>query len=161
MDRDDFERLYEAEARPLLAFLAYRTGDVQLAEDVLADTFERVLTTRRGFDPRRGAEKTWLYGIALNRLRDLYRRRAAEGRALDRIVAGTSAPTPSDQEALGERDALNTALAALSDDEREAIALRYGGDLSLKEIARVTGTETTTVKGRIHRGLRKLRSELD
>jgi RNA polymerase sigma factor (sigma-70 family) len=158
--RDDFERLYEAEAAQLLAFLAYRTGDTQLAEDVLADTFERVLTTRRGFDRRRGAEKTWLYSIALNRLRDLHRRSAAEGRALERIVAGTAAQAPSDEEALGERDALTTALSALSDEEREAIALRYGADLSLKEIASIAGTETTTIKGRIHRGLRKLRSEL-
>ena len=160
VQRDDFERLYEAEAEQLLAFLVYRTGEFQLAEDVLADTFERVLTSRRGFDRRRASEKTWLYSIALNRLTDIYRRRAAEGRALERIAAGAGGSRASDEEIFGEHEALMAALGTLSENEREAISLRYGGDLSLREIARVTKTETTTIKGRLHRGLQKLRFEL-
>jgi RNA polymerase sigma factor (sigma-70 family) len=52
------------------------------------------------------------------------------------------------------------ALARLGDDEREAVALRYGADLSLKEIASVTGTRETTVKGRLHRGLNAMRDVL-
>ena len=43
MRDDEFERLYEAEAQGLFGFLAYRTGDRALAEDLLADTFERAL----------------------------------------------------------------------------------------------------------------------
>ena len=62
----------------LLGFLIYRSGDRALAEDLLADTFERVLTARRPFDRRRASEKTWLYTIALNLLRD-HARRAAVG----------------------------------------------------------------------------------
>ena len=54
MRDDEFERLYEAEAQGLFGFLAYRTGDRALAEDLLADTFERALRKRRGFDRRRG-----------------------------------------------------------------------------------------------------------
>ena len=80
MRDDEFERLYEAEAQGLFGFLAYRTGDRALAEDLLADTFERALRSRRRFDRRRGSAKTWLYAIALNLLRDHARRAAAEGR---------------------------------------------------------------------------------
>ena len=54
----DFERLYGQHAEPLFAFLAYRTGDRVLAEDLLADTFERALRARRRFDRRRGSEKS-------------------------------------------------------------------------------------------------------
>jgi RNA polymerase sigma-70 factor, ECF subfamily len=160
MRQEDFERLYEAHAGPLLAFLEYRTGDLELARDVHADAFERVLTTRRRFDPRRGSEKTWLYSIALNRLRDHYRRKAAEGRALDRVAAGTGAPLSPDMDAVEDREAIASALASLSDEEREAVALRYGADLSIREIARIAKTRETAVKGRLHRGLRKLREEL-
>jgi DNA-directed RNA polymerase specialized sigma24 family protein len=64
-----FERLFEAQAEPLFAFLVYRTGDRQLAEDLVADTFERVLRARARFDPRRGSEKNWVYAIALNLVR--------------------------------------------------------------------------------------------
>ena len=64
MDDSDFERLYTEEAAGLFSFLAYRTGDRALAEDLLADAFERALRGR--FNPRRGSAKTWLYSIALN-----------------------------------------------------------------------------------------------
>ena len=53
MKEGEFERLYSAHAQGLFGFLAYRTGDGALAEDLLADTFERVMRARRRFDPRR------------------------------------------------------------------------------------------------------------
>jgi len=66
MKDDEFERLYAAEAQGLFAFLAYRTGDRVLAEDLLADAFERALRSRVKYDRKRGSEKTWLYAIARN-----------------------------------------------------------------------------------------------
>jgi len=157
MRDEDFERLYEKHADPLFGFLVYRTGDRTLAEDVLADTFERVLGARRRFDPRKASEKTWIYTIALNCLRDRVRRSAAEGRALERL----DPPEPvSPAGAVEERDSVARALEALSGEEREAIALRFGGDLTVPEIAKLTGERLTTVEGRVYRALRKLRDEL-
>ena len=161
----DFERLYGEHAEPLFAFLAYRTGDRVRAEDLLADTFERALRARRRFDRRRGSEKSWLYSIALNLLRDDARRRGAEGRALERTrpVAVPGETEGSSDRALAEvehRDELAGALAVLSDEEREAIALRFGGDLTLPEIANVTGERLTTIEGRVYRALRRMRDEL-
>ena len=160
MRRDDFDRLYAEHARPLLGFLAYRTGDRALAEDLLATTFERVLRARRRFDRRRASEKTWIYAIALNCLRDDARRRSAEERAMHRSAARTPLTTPDLTQAVETRDALHQALARLSDEEREAIALRFGGDLTVPEIAKLTGQPLTTVEGRVYRALRKLRDEL-
>jgi len=161
MRGEQFERLYSQHAAPLLAFLTYRTGDRALAEDLLADTFERVLRARRPFDRRRASEKTWLYAIALNLLRDQARRAAAGARALDRVAAvqGPAAEEPAFA-AIEQQDALQRALAGLSEEEREAVALRYGADLTVPEIARLKGERLTTVEGRIYRALRKLRAEL-
>src|SRR6185295_17233784 len=129
MRHDEFERLYTAEAQGLFAFLAYRTGDRALAEDLLADAFERALRARRGYDRKRGSEKTWLYAIALNVLRDHARRAAAEGRAYER-AADPSSSEPSDVLAAVEaRDELGRAMTVLSAEEREAIALRFGAEL--------------------------------
>ena len=161
MDHDRFERLYEEHAQALFGFLAYRTGDRALAEDLLGDAFERVLRARRSFDPRRASEKTWLYSIALNALRDHQRRAAAEHRAVERaevIHAGTGRPPATDL--VDEREALERALSALSEEEREVVALRYGGDLTLPEIAGTIDEPLTTVEGRVRRALRKLRVQL-
>jgi RNA polymerase sigma factor (sigma-70 family) len=159
MRDEEFERLYAEHAESLFGFLVYRTADRALAEDVLADTFERVLRARRRFDPRRGSEKTWLYTIALNRLRDRGRRSAAEERALERFSAG-SALDAGPSTGLEDRNELGRALEVLSEEEREAIALRYGADLTVPEIAKLTGERLTTVEGRVYRALRKLRDEL-
>jgi len=159
MRDDEFERLYEAEAQALFGFLAYRTGDRSLAEDLLADTFERALRSRRGFDRRRGSGKTWLYAIALNLLRDNARRSAAEGRALER--AGRAPEGGAELgDAIEHRDVVQRALATLSPEEREAIALRFGADLTVPEIAEALREPLTTVEGRVYRALRKLRGEL-
>jgi RNA polymerase sigma-70 factor, ECF subfamily len=157
---EEFERLYEAHAQPLLAFLVYRTGNRPLAEDVLADTFERALKARRRFDPRKSSVKTWLYSIALNLLRDNARREGAEKRALDRAVSVRAGEHSGPLEAVDTRDSLARAMTCLSDEERESIALRYGADLTVPEIARLTGEKLTTVEGRVYRALGKLREEL-
>src|SRR5215218_10296569 len=81
MREKDFDRLFDEHAEPLLKFLIYRTGDRALAEDVVADTFERALRKRSMFDRGRGTEKAWLYTIATNLLRDGARRREVEERA--------------------------------------------------------------------------------
>jgi RNA polymerase sigma-70 factor, ECF subfamily len=158
MRDDEFERLYAAEAQGLFAFLAYRTGDRALAEDLLADAFERALRGR--FNPRRGSAKTWLYAIALNVWRDHARRAAAEGRALERTGVLPEVAGDPGVETLGERDALQRALATLAPEEREAIALRFGAELTVPEIAKLLGEPLTTVEGRVYRALRKLRERL-
>jgi RNA polymerase sigma factor (sigma-70 family) len=155
---DDFETLWERHASSLLAFLVYRTGDRHESEDLVAETFERAMRKRGLFNRRRGSERTWLYAIALNALRDRGRRAAAEGRAVERLEE----PSQADGfERVNDRDALRTALRSLSDEEREAVALRFGADFTLAEIAQATGEKQTTVDGRVYRALRKLKEALE
>ncbi len=161
MHDDAFERLYAEHAQALYGFLSYRTGDRVLAEDLLADTFERALRARRRFDPRKASEKTWLYTIALNCLRDHARRRAAEGRAVERMAATSSPGATIDFEKIADRDLVSRSLNVLSEEEREAIALRFGAELTVPEIAKLTGERLTTVEGRVYRALRKLREAID
>ena len=156
MRERDFERLYAEHAERLFSFLAYRTGDRLLAEDLLADTFERVLRARRPFDRRQASERTWLYTIALNLLRDRARREAAEVRAVAR-AADPPQPDATPHDEVAERDEVRRALEHLSADEREVVALRFGADLAVKDIAVVLNEPVTTVEGRLYRALRKLR----
>jgi RNA polymerase sigma-70 factor (ECF subfamily) len=152
----EFERLYADEAQGLFAFLAYRTGDRALAEDLLADAFERAL--RGSYNRRKGPAKTWLYAIALNVLRDHVRRSAAEGRAYARVDAGSELVDPF--AGVEHRDELTRGLATLSGEEREAISLRFGAGLTVPEMASLLGQPLTTIEGRVYRALRKLREAL-
>ena len=156
MRDDEFERLYTEEAQALFAFLAYRTGDRVLAEDLLADAFERAL--RGKYNPRKASAKTWLYSIALNALRDHLRKSAAEGRAYERVEAPVR--RRSVRRLRDPRRADGARMSRLSAEEREAIALRFGASLTVPEMATVLGEPLTTVEGRVYRALRKLRETL-
>ena len=162
MDEQTFEAMYAEHHAGLFGFLAYRTGNYALAEDLMADTFERALTARRPFDLRKGKAKTWLYSIALNLLRDTTRRQAAEERAVASIAlnhpesGGTEA-----LDAVAERQVLMAALDGLTDEHREAVALRYGADLRVEEIARLLDVPPRAVEGRLYRALKNMRQELN
>jgi RNA polymerase sigma factor (sigma-70 family) len=161
MRGEAFERLYATHSEQLVKFLLYRTGDTALAEDLAADTFERVIRARRPFDPRRGAEKAWLYAIALNLVRDHHRRSGAEERALERTSASAErAESSTEADHVDLRDEISRALSSLSADEREAVALRYGADLPVREIARLVDEKAGTVEKRLYRALGKLRGQL-
>jgi RNA polymerase sigma-70 factor (ECF subfamily) len=160
MRPEAFERLYDEHAASILRFLIYRTGDTALAEDLAADTFERVLRAGRRFDPRRGSQKTWVYAIALNVLRDHHRRASAEQRAFERTGAPDDFGAALESETVETRAALARALSRLGADEREAVALRYGADLTIPQIAKVTGEKPATIEKRLYRALGKLRKEL-
>lgn len=161
MQDRDFERLYEEHAPRIYAFFAYRVPDASTAEDLTAETFERAFRARRRYDPERATQSTWLYAIALNRLRDHGRRRTSEGRANQRVAAE---PAPAEADAadgVSDRDEVHRALRTLSTDEQETIALRFGADLTAPQIAAATGESLTTVEGRLYRALRKLRERLE
>lgn len=153
--RWDPEALWREQADGLFAFLAYRLGDRTAAEDVLSATFERALRARRR--PRAGEEKPWLYAIALNLVRDDARRRGAEERALARRTHGEA---PDEAERVAARDLVDRGLAGLAEEEREAVALRFGAELTVPEIAELLELPLSTVEGRVYRALRKLRAEL-
>jgi RNA polymerase sigma-70 factor, ECF subfamily len=160
----DFERCYAEHAEPLLRFVMFRVGDREVAQDVVADTFERVLRSKARFDPRKSSEKTWIYGIALNLVRDHARREQVAARTFEQVVVPVGTGSPSGRavpELIADRDEVRRALMILADAEREVVALRFGADLTMPEIAKVIGEKLSTVEGRLYRGLNKLRVELN
>jgi RNA polymerase sigma factor (sigma-70 family) len=149
--------MYREHARALFAYIRWQCGDDSLAEDLMADVFERALRSAHKYDPDRASESTRLYAIAVNRVRDHGRRRSAERRAVQRLqtevvasAAGGGGPSSADHYDL------SAALARLTDEEREVVALRFGADLTVAQVAEALELSKTTVEGRLHRALRKL-----
>jgi RNA polymerase sigma factor (sigma-70 family) len=157
----EFERLVRRHGNAVHAFLLYRTGDPELAEEALADCFERAYRARDAFDPRRASAKTWLCTIALNRARDLARRAASHRIAIEELASRQATVSADVMEAVDARATLLRALDELPSDEREAIALTYGADLTARAAAELLGVPATTVQGRVYRALRRLRPMLD
>ena len=140
--------------RPVYAYVAYRLGDGPDAEDVTSETFERALRYRESFDPRRGEPVTWLIGIARRCIADAaVRRELPAEEPPERAIEG------HEQDAV-QRLELAAALAVLDDRERELIALRYGSDLTARQIGELLDMRTNAVEVALHRALARLRREL-
>jgi RNA polymerase sigma-70 factor (ECF subfamily) len=148
-----------AQPQPLIrrvyAYVAYRVGDGADAEDITSETFERALRYRDSFDPRRGEPAAWLIGIARRCIAD-------RGATVDHVSSATTEHVGLSQEDDAIRSVeLKRALAQLNERDREIIALRFGADMAVRDIAIAMELRTNTVEVALHRALSRLRTELD
>jgi len=159
---NDFIATYEKYVWDIYGFLAYRTRSREEAEDLTQETFERALKAWSRFDPTRNDAKPWLLVIARNAYIDSRRRErsrpstvAADGDSEqareDRALALTGGPEPEVAEAL----------AGLKRREREALALRFGGDLKTAEVAEVLDISVANAQQILSRALRRMRELMD
>jgi RNA polymerase sigma-70 factor (ECF subfamily) len=153
-DRDPFANPEEL-LRRVYAYVAYRVGNQSDAEDITSETFERALRYRDGFDERKGEPVAWLLGIARNCVYDALLR--PRERAADEEVQ--AAHPDVEAEVVGKL-ALMEALATLSPSDRELLALRYGADLSPREIGRLLDHTRNAVDVALSRARTRLAAAL-
>jgi RNA polymerase sigma-70 factor (ECF subfamily) len=155
-DERAFLDLYREHRTGLFRFAWRLTGSAETAEDVTQECFLALLKGA-GFDGR-GGLRVYLFGMARNLA--LRRMRVAERECEEREEAA-NAPGPLDDLLAAERSALvERAVRSLPVAQREALILFEYEEMSLEEIASVTGAEVGAVKGRLHRARERVRRRL-
>lgn len=156
----EFAQLVEKESRGLVAAVTVIVGDHHRAEEIVQDAFERAFRRwhRVSRLDRPGA---WARRVALNGAISAARRSGSERRAIVRLVSETGADAgaglPGDPLAALGDDGVWAAVRALPTDQATAIALRYGADLGVDEIAETMQVSVASVKSLLHRGRAALR----
>ncbi|HEY7954074.1 MAG TPA: RNA polymerase sigma factor [Polyangia bacterium] len=169
-----FELLVTRHRKAVYNFIVRFVRDAAQAEDVLQETFLRVIKSADAYE-KQAKFTTWLYTIARNLCVDAARRgkhrRAAsldapvnndpEAPALIERIADAGAGV--DRQAIGRQMALRMqeAIAQLPDEQREIFLLREVNDLQFNEIADIVGCPENTVKSRMRYALEKLREALE
>lgn len=164
-DAGAFRLLYDRHAAAIHAFHLRRSGDPHAAQDLTAETFAQAWLGRERFrDEAGGSAGPWLAGIARNVLLASVRRGRLERGACKRLGVrdridrpGAAEPVPGE----GWIEGLDAAMAALSDDQREAIRLRVVEDMTYEDAAARLDATPQAVRARVSRGLRVLRTRLD
>jgi RNA polymerase sigma-70 factor (ECF subfamily) len=156
--RESFDLLIRRWQRRLWRYVRQIVGSDDAAWDITQETWIAILKQlRRLSDPAWFA--AWAYRIARNKSAD-YCRRASRERNLTAALAerpGTSADPP--QNCPGE--AVAAALRRLPPDRQELLALKYGQNLNILEIAVVLGVPAGTVKSRLHTARARLKKVLE
>ena len=156
--------LVETYAARVFGLIRAQCGNEDLAQEITQSTFCTVVV-KIGQYTELGKFESWLFRIAMNRLRDEMRRRKRQANPVrDDTLAGLAgAGGGADQTGVADPDelrALRAAMARLSEADLRVIQLRHYGGLSFAQIAQVLGQPLGTVLARQHRALKKLRQLL-
>lgn len=152
----------------LIRYLIFLLGRRDAVDDLIQETWLRVLERGRSYDGRSRFEP-WLFAIARNLAIDTMRKRRVfsldsyDSRELsfESLSPASSAPSPFEQAARTEdAERLAHSLQTLEPICREALVLRFMEELSLQEIANIAGAPVSTVSSRIYRGLAALREQM-
>ena len=160
-----FEALYDHFYDQIFRYIAFKTSDSLIAEDLTEDVFLRMLESIRKFMPQGHPFSSWLFRIAHNRVIDHYRKRGRDKNVpLDTILTtvGESQSTLDTyvETKLAMRE-VNQAMENLTDLQREVLNLRFAGGLSIKETAEAVNRNENSVKALQHSAVKKLRVLLE
>jgi RNA polymerase sigma-70 factor (ECF subfamily) len=156
MDEETFRGFYDRTARSVWSYLSHLTGDAQLADDLLQETYYRFLRANRTFATE-AHRRNYLFRIATNLVRDGHRRhrleivQASEPAVVDHVKAGGDVANLT-----MVRADLGRAMARLTARDREMLWLAYAQGSSHEEIAESLGLKTASIKALLFRARRRL-----
>jgi RNA polymerase sigma-70 factor (ECF subfamily) len=154
----EIEATFRACVDDVYAYAAALLRDRTAAEDVTALAFERLFRARRRLDAQRGSPRALLFTIARNAALDELRRRARRPTAAIDASQHPDARSAEDLEQVERRAFVASALTTLTPRERELVLLKFHGQMSNAELARVLGISETNAATRLHRSLTRLRA---
>ena len=151
----DIEQQYDK----LLRYCYMKLRDRALAEDLTQETFIKFFESKDYHSI--GKEMAYLYTIARNLCIDYFRKQKEE--LIEDLPAKIQEmPESRDKvESIVDQLSIEQALDSLTADEREAVVLRFSGELSVEDIAKTMGISRFAVRRRISSALEKLRKEME
>ena len=147
LDGDALARIHDAYYGPIFRYVAFRVGDRDIADDLTSEVFTRFLASLRTPHAPSSTLRGWLYGVASNVVTD-YRRKQQRAAPieLDETIASQEVGPVEAAEAALAREDLRRAVADLTEEQQSVIALRFGQELPIQEVARTLGKTEGAIK---------------
>lgn len=158
-DADAFGLLFQRHGARIHGYVLRRTGDPNLAEDIVAVVFLEAWRQRAGVELHQPSALPWLYGVAANVIRHQHRSRRRHHAALDRLAhLPPASPALVERQAQAAADARRVLeqIRSLPRRERDVLVLSVWEGLSHAEIAVALDTTIGTVKSRLSRARARL-----
>lgn len=152
----DFEKLVETESRRLIAAVYTIVGDQHRSEEIVQEAFERGFRRWRRVS-RLDRPGAWVRRVAVNEAISTTRRRATEQRALARLGGFADRGGAPDPLAALHDEGVWAEVRRLPADQAAVVALRYGADLGIDDIAETMHLTVPAVKSLLHRARAALR----
>lgn len=152
----DWKEIYEMLLPRVFHFFFYKVGDTLIAEELTSITFEKAWSGRDHYSRNTGEFRFWLFGIAQKVAVDYFRKHRSEV-PLNSIDIASGQNIEREVETKAEYERLAAILSILSERERLLISLKYGAELTNREIARQVRLSESSVGMILFRAVAKLR----
>ncbi|MGI6490966.1 MAG: RNA polymerase sigma factor [Pelotomaculum sp.] len=157
---DDLSQVYREYYAKIYKYTIYRVGDPYTAEDLVSEVFEKVLLRYHTYNAQKAKFSTWLFAIANNTIINYHNKnnRSAKLPTLEKVE-----PISHLEDLIIRQEAkeiLLKAIMGLEERQKNIIALKFGGNLTNREIAQIMGLKETNVGTILYRSLKRLRDIL-
>jgi RNA polymerase sigma-70 factor (ECF subfamily) len=160
-DSDVIAALYEGYHLSIFRYLYYRVGDMQTAEDLTSEVFERMMRFIAGFKPPSATFQAWLFQIARNLATDYFRKNGARDHwELEESMTADYTDLDATIDRRLTSETLRQALSRLTDEQRDVILMRFIAGMPIFETAQALDKSEDAVKGLQRRALMSLRKIL-
>jgi len=147
LDPDALAEVHDTYYAPIFRYVAFRVGDRDTAEDLTSEVFTRLLGALRGRHAPQTTLRGWLYGVAARVVSDHHRKNyRAPQVELDETLVSKDADPSETVDAMLTREDLRRAMADLTEEQQDVIALRFGQEMPIREIAQALGKSEGAVK---------------
>ena len=154
----DWNQIYLDLAPRVYNYFRYRLGQEREVEDLTSRTFEKAWAARERYRQDLAGFSTWLFKIAQNLIVDHFRSQRNQVSIEYAINVQASDLTENDLERQSDLLRLASLTSTLPERDHELIALKYGAEMSNRDIARLTGLTESNVGSILHRLVRQLRA---
>ena len=147
LDKQALTEAHDTYYPAIFRYISFRVGDQQTAEDLTSEVFTRLLSAVRDRSAPDNTLRGWLYGVASRVVADHHRKQyRTEKTTLDENMAGEAADPLDTVSHMQTLEALHDALSELTKDQQDVIALRFGYEMPIKEVAQTLGKSVGSVK---------------
>lgn len=146
-DQEALAQVHEQYYDSIYRYMSFRVNDLQTAEDLTSEVFVRFLHAIRQKNAPQNTIRGWLFGTASLILKEHYRKKKrAQLSDLNESLPGETAVTTENLEALESKEALRLAMGNLTDDQQQVLALRFGYEMPIRDVAETMNKSEGSVK---------------
>ena len=155
----EFEKLYLESYTLVYNYIFYRMAGDSAVEDIVAEAYLLAARSFGRFDPKRSKFSTWVTSIAINCMKDHYRK--VKPTAAIEDVSETAIAVQGGQEAVDDRELVRKLLEVLDENERELVYLKYYQGMRNVDIAKDLNMNASTVSTKLANALAKMRAAME
>jgi RNA polymerase sigma-70 factor (ECF subfamily) len=147
LDQDALAQVHEQYYDAIYRYMAYRVNDLQTAEDLASEVFIRFLHAIQQKNAPQNTIRGWLFGAASLILKEYYRRKKrTQLTELDDAIADEWIEPSEELETQESKKALHQAMANLTEDQQQVLALRFGYEMPIQDVAETMNKSEGSVK---------------